>query len=175
MATSVQRWIGRRRVLPPLPPPPPPISFPAALPRAPALPPIRPSLAPCAPSRPSSSAWSLAPPLSLRMRSGPFVTARPAAAAVIAVAAAGIKLSLLISDDAPWPLPLALSATLSAAPCMLSSAILLDPLVSVGAFTSCRRAVVPNARNGFSTIPRGLGRVREPLRGDGAYRDRTGD
>src|SRR3954453_20220409 len=63
-ATSVQRWIGSRRVLPcgPPPPPPPPIlpsAAPATLPSPPPWPPpVRAFFAPSAPFSPSSSASS---------------------------------------------------------------------------------------------------------------------
>src|SRR3954452_3675721 len=95
-ATSVQRWIGRRRVLPPVCPllPPPPSSFEAALPATPAPPPVSCCFAPSAPLRPSSSASSPASELSDFIRSGPFLAANPATAAAAAVAAAGSRTSL---------------------------------------------------------------------------------
>src|SRR5881227_3639927 len=130
-ATSVQRWIGRRRVLPPLcpPPPPPPSSFEAALPASPARPPVSCFFAPSAPLRPSSSASSPASELSDFIRSGPFLTANPATAAAAAVAAAGSRTSLPFkAERSDWPfwLPTSDSASSITSP-TFSSGMLEDP------------------------------------------------
>src|SRR4051794_27109746 len=106
-ATSVHRWIGRRRVFfpPPPPPPPPPSAFDIALPTIPP-PPLMPFFAPSAARRPRFSAWSSpfssAEEVTLRSKLGPA----DAASAPTALTAAGINISLLFSaESAPFPAP----------------------------------------------------------------------
>ena len=122
-ATSVQRWIGRRRVFLPSPPPPlspPPKALEASLPN---MPPPAPcassSFAPFAPALPASSATlevvslpfsrSFSPP-SLTLDAAPFTAparfAPRTAAAVTALAASGMTTCLLFSgsrSDVPTP------------------------------------------------------------------------
>src|SRR3954469_5202708 len=107
-ATSVHRWIGRRRFFsppPPPPPPPPPSAFDIALPTIPP-PPLMPFFAPSAARRPrlsaSSSPFSSAEEVTFLNRLGPA----DAASAPTALTAAGINISLLLSaESALFPAP----------------------------------------------------------------------
>src|SRR3954453_17838234 len=129
-ATSVQRWIGRRRVFfcpPPPPPPPPGSAFDATFPSMP-WPPVSCDFAPSAAFSPSrcalSSPFFSVDSESRRTRPGPFA----AATAPTALSAAGSSSSFVFSAariDEPLPLPLLSLFPLS--PALLSCSAMQTP------------------------------------------------